>query len=90
MNNFVNHLYAEGSDILAREELDYDMLKPLIAETAAKAIATNNPRSVQTGPAVRGDVVVTDRHVTMLAEDERKRQIYKLITESIWETSKKI
>ena len=90
VNNFVNHLYAEGSDILAREELDYDMLKPLIAETAAKAIATNNPRSVQTGPAVRGDVVVTDRHVTMLAEDERKRQIYKLITESIWETSKKI
>ena len=90
VNNFVNHLYAEGSDILSREELDYDILKPLIAETAAKAIATNNPRSVQTGPAVRGDVVVTDRHITMLAEDERKRQIYKLITESIWETSKKI
>ena len=90
VNNFVNHLYAEGSDILAREELDYDILKPLIAETAAKAIATNNPRSVQTGPAVRGDVVVTDRHIKMLADDERKRQIYKHITESIWETSKKI
>ena len=90
VNNFVNHLYVEGGEILEREGLDYDILKPLIAETAAKAVATNNPRSVQTGPAVRGDVVVTDRHIEMLADDERKRDIYKHITESIWETSKKI
>jgi predicted short-subunit dehydrogenase-like oxidoreductase (DUF2520 family) len=90
VNNFVNHLYVEGGEILEREGLDYDILKPLIAETAANAVATNNPRSVQTGPAVRGDVVVTDRHIEMLADDERKREIYKHITESIWETSKKI
>ncbi len=90
VNNFVNHLYAMGSDVLAREDLDFDILKPLIAETAAKAIATDDPTTVQTGPAVRGDMVVTDRHIAMLRDDKRKQQIYKLITESIWETSKKI
>jgi YihY family inner membrane protein len=90
VNNFVNHLYVAGSDVLATKDLDFDILKPLIAETAAKAIATSDPASVQTGPAVRGDVAVTERHVAMLADDKRKQQIYKLITESIWETSKKI
>ena len=75
---------------MAQAELDYDMLKPLIEETAAKAIATDNPRKVQTGPAVRGDKGVCDRHIAMLDDDEQKQKIYKDITESIWETSKKI
>ena len=90
VNNFVNHLYAVGGDVVSSAGLDFDTLKPLIAETAAKAIATNDPATVQTGPAVRGDVVVTERHMAMLGDDERKQQIYKLITESIWETSKRI
>ena len=90
VNNFVNHLYAMGGDILDRENIDFDMLKPLIAETASKALATNDPRVVQTGPAVRGDMEVTERHMAMLEDDECKQQIYKLITQSIWETSKKI
>ena len=90
VNNFVNHLYAMGCDVLEREDLDFDILKPLIAETAAKAIATDDPTTVQTGPAVRGDMAVAERHMVMLADDKRKQQIYKLITESIWETSKKI
>jgi predicted short-subunit dehydrogenase-like oxidoreductase (DUF2520 family) len=90
VNNFVNHLYAVGGDVVSSAGLDFDTLKPLIAETAAKAIATNDPTTVQTGPAVRGDMVVTERHMAMLGNDERKQQIYKLITESIWETSKRI
>ena len=90
VNNFVNHLYITGSELLAQEDLDFDILKPLIAETAAKALATNDPTRVQTGPASRGDMVVTDGHQKMLSDDRRKQQIYKLITESIWETSKRI
>ena len=66
------------------------MLKPLIEETAAKAIATNDVREVQTGPAVRGDKAVCNKHLEMLAGDDIKQKIYKDITESIWETSKKI
>lgn len=90
VNNFVNHLYAIGGDVVASADLDFDVLKPLIRETADKALASADPRSVQTGPAVRGDVAVTERHIKMLESEECKQQIYKQITESIWETSKKI
>ena len=61
-----------------------------IEETAAKAIATESPTRVQTGPAVRGDSVVTSSHMAMLEDDARKQLIYKYITESIWETSKRM
>ena len=90
VNNFPNHLYGLGADIVEREGLTFDILKPLIEETAAKATAVDDPDVVQTGPAVRGDYVVTKAHQEMLADDELKQRIYKYITESIWETSKKI
>ena len=90
VNNFVNHLYAVGADVVGSAGLDFEVLKPLIRETADKALASIDPRSVQTGPAVRGDVAVTERHIKMLESEECKQQIYKQITESIWETSKKI
>lgn len=90
VNNFVNHLYASAADILSRVDLDFETLKPLIDETARKALESGDPRMVQTGPAIRGDRAVTERHLEMLRDDETKQQIYKYITESIWETSKKI
>lgn len=90
VNNFVNHLYATAADIVADEGLDFEILKPIIGETAAKAIASTDPRSVQTGPARRGDVGVIERHREMLADDETKQQIYNYLTKSIWETSKKM
>jgi predicted short-subunit dehydrogenase-like oxidoreductase (DUF2520 family) len=90
VNNFTNQLYALGGDVMLEAGLSFDMLKPLIEETASKAVASADPRSVQTGPAVRGDRAVCDKHLEMLAEDERMQKIYKDITESIWETSKKI
>lgn len=90
VNNFTNHLYALGRDIVAREGLDFDILKPLIAETAAKALDSNDPAMVQTGPARRGDKGVIEKHLVMLDEDGTKQKIYNDISESIWETSKKI
>lgn len=90
VNNFTNHLYARGGDVMAQAGLSYDMLKPLIEETAAKATATDDPRKVQTGPAVRGDDAVCQKHLEMLQSDETMQKIYKTITDSIWETSKKM
>ena len=89
--NFVNALYAMAADRLSeREGLPFDILRPLIEQTARKAVEADHPREVQTGPAVRGDKVVTDRHCAMLSGDSRQEEIYKLLTEYIWETSKKI
>ena len=90
VNNFTNHLYGIGANIVDGQELSFDVLKPLIMETAAKATATDDPAEVQTGPAVRGDRGVTMAHLDMLKGDEAKQRIYKDLTDSIWETSKKM
>ena len=86
--NFVNHLYALGGEILHGTELPFDVLKPLIAETAAKAVDSGDPHRVQTGPAVRGDLP-TLRHEAALAHDPRLLRIYESLSQDIWETSKK-
>ena len=90
VNNFTNHLYGIATDIVGEENLSFDVLRPIISETASKAIASGDPFAVQTGPAIRGDRAVTDKHLNLLADDDTKKQIYNDITNSIWETSKKI
>ena len=87
--NFVNALYSMATDLLSeREGLPFDVLRPLIEETAAKAVEAQHPRDVQTGPAVRGDKAVAERHTSMLT-DENQQELYKLLTEYIWQTSRK-
>lgn len=81
--NFVDHLYAVGAQFA-----DFEVLKPLIAETAAKAIDSGDPARVQTGPAVRGDGATMQKHRQLLGEG-RLREIYDLLSDDIWEISKK-
>ncbi|MFI3292244.1 MAG: Rossmann-like and DUF2520 domain-containing protein [Rikenellaceae bacterium] len=89
-SNFTNAIYASTADIAQRADIPFDLLKPLIRETCDKALSTNNPRTMQTGPAVRGDISTQQRHLNMLAEDQRLQDIYKILTKQIWETSKKM
>ena len=88
--NFANHMYAVGERIVRGAGLDFDVLKPLIAETAAKACDARSPLDVQTGPAVRNDFATKARHGDLLSFDLRLKNIYSTISQSIWETSKKI
>ena len=88
--NFVNALYSMAADhISSTEALPFDVLRPLILETARKAADAEHPRNVQTGPAVRGDFKVAERHQNML-DDDKQKEIYELLTNYIWQTSKKI
>lgn len=79
--NFVNHLYACGEDICRDNHLNFNLLKPLIAETASK-VMTLSPDDAQTGPARRGDQITIDRHLTFL-NDNQMTEIYTLLTASI-------
>lgn len=88
--NFVNALYAAGERTLVREGLPFEALRPLIAETAAKALAAPSPAAVQTGPAVRGDLPTLERHRALLDEEPLLLEIYNLMSRYIWETSRKI
>jgi predicted short-subunit dehydrogenase-like oxidoreductase (DUF2520 family) len=88
-NNFANHMYAAGEELAREAGFDFDILKPLIAETAAKAIASGSPRDVQTGPAVRNDFETRSRHTELLAQKPYLQNLYINISKNIWETSKK-
>ncbi len=87
--NFVNHMYVVGERVMNGAGLDFELLKPLIAETTAKALAAASPAMVQTGPAVRNDRPTLQRHREQL-DDELLQTIYLSISRSIWETSRKI
>ncbi len=78
--NFVNHFYSVATDILQNENIPFDILSPLIQETANKAI-DNNPNKSQTGPAIRGDKQTMEKHINQLDED--LKVLYNCVSESI-------
>lgn len=81
VNNFTNHLYQIGSEILKDDDLPFDLLKPLIVETASK-IETLSPEKAQTGPAKRNDIKTIEKHLHLLG-NSRYRKLYELFTEEI-------
>lgn len=86
--NFANAMYANAGEILAQEGLPFDIVAPVIEETAKKAVEVQNPTATQTGPARRGDTQTLNRHRAMLAERARTRDIYDKISEDICERAK--
>lgn len=81
VNNFTNHMYVLGEEICKENEVPFDILKPLIAETANK-INFLSPKNAQTGPAMRNDQSTIDKHLALL-RDKIHKEIYRIITKSI-------
>jgi len=81
VNNFVNHLYAIGNEICVENQVPFDILKPLIQETANKVL-TLTPIEAQTGPAKRNDTATIESHLEFLS-NENQKNIYKTLTQSI-------
>jgi predicted short-subunit dehydrogenase-like oxidoreductase (DUF2520 family) len=88
VNNFTNHLYQIGSEICQENQVPFEILKPLIAETAQK-IMVLSPEEAQTGPAKRDDSSTIEAHEAFLS-DENHLKIYKTLTQSIQHNGKKL
>ena len=88
VNNFVNYLYQMGNEICDANAIPFEILKPLIQETANK-IATLSPKNAQTGPAKRNDLKTIAAHEEFL-KDENQAAIYKLLTQSLQNNGKKL
>lgn len=84
--NFTNHLLAQSKTILDTANLDFAMLRPLIRETYQKALATDDPRLVQTGPAIRRDSETMQSQQVFLVENHpHLLQTYQLLSQAIIE-----
>ena len=81
-SNFTNHMLAISSEIMTHNKLDFEHLKPLIAETINKSLSLG-PDQSQTGPARRGDLEILDKHLEFLKDDESVAEIYKVISQHI-------
>lgn len=81
VNNFTNQLYRVGHEITESKSVDFNILKPLIKETAKK-IESLSPYMAQTGPAKRDDKKTIKKHLKALDKDIHK-EIYELLTKSI-------
>ncbi|QER39362.1 DUF2520 domain-containing protein [Acinetobacter suaedae] len=83
--NFSNYCYDMAQQIVDAEQVDFSLLYPLITETASKAVV-NQPKLMQTGPAMRGDQNIINMHQQLLAQSERTdfAQIYALMSEGIF------
>ncbi len=82
VSNFTNYLYSIAEDFCQKEDLDFNMLKPLIMETANR-VQTASPSKVQTGPAVRKDILTMDKHLRIFAAHPKLRTTYLRLTDSI-------
>jgi predicted short-subunit dehydrogenase-like oxidoreductase (DUF2520 family) len=80
--NFTNHLFAIADDLLKKSGLPFDVLRPLIRETIEKT-STLSPREAQTGPAIRRDGNVMEKHLLKLSDHPQWQEIYRLLSESI-------
>ena len=85
-NNFSNHLYSIAYKITKNNNIDFDILKPLIQETANKILLLE-PAKAQTGPARRNDRVTINDHLKLLKNDDYKK-LYKTFTELIKDKKK--
>lgn len=85
--NFTNHLYSLANQILEQNKLDFDIIRPLIAETADK-VQENLPENVQTGPAVRNDGHTMDKHLEWLKTMPELIEIYETLSKSIIKNNK--
>lgn len=80
--NFSNHLYALSQELLKEQNLDFDLLRPLISETAAK-VQSNEPIKMQTGPASRGDQETVEAHIELLKKNPEMQELYQKLSQSI-------
>lgn len=87
-NNFSNHMCTIAEMLMKENQLKFETFKPLLRETFEK-ITKYSPSISQTGPAMRNDVHVVQKHIDLLANHPEIQQIYKCMSENIIEMHKK-
>jgi len=80
--NFTNFMMVNADEILKANGISFDILMPLIGETIEK-LYDISPKMAHTGPAIRNDTKVMQKHLEMLKNDPNKSMIYQLLSSQI-------
>ncbi len=82
VSNFANYMQVIGEELCEEQQVDFDLLRPLIKEVFEKnqkGKAIDN----QTGPALRGDSFTMNKHLGLLKDKKELHQLYKLLSDMI-------
>jgi predicted short-subunit dehydrogenase-like oxidoreductase (DUF2520 family) len=82
VNNFTNYLFSVAAKFCEDEKVDFKLLLPLIKQTSAR-VQEHSPLTMQTGPAVRGDITTLDKHLRLLTAYPKLRTLYMRLTDGI-------
>jgi len=80
--NFPNYLYYAAGKLLQQHDLDFNLLRPLILETAEK-VQDHLPADVQTGPAIRKDEKTMEAHLQLLQDNPELERVYTELSQLI-------
>ena len=83
-SNFTNFMFTSAHDMLIKENIDFNLLYPLMEETLRKA-QSGNPARGQTGPAIRRDTNTMQEHIKLLSNRPDLQKIYTFISNNIQE-----
>ncbi len=81
-NNFSNRVLGIAYDLCQENNIDFNILQPLIQETFLKAQILP-PHIAQTGPALRNDHTTLEKHKSQLTSTDL--EVYNILTKSIQE-----
>jgi predicted short-subunit dehydrogenase-like oxidoreductase (DUF2520 family) len=84
-SNFTNHMIRISEEIMQRQGLDFEMMKPLIIESISKSLQIG-AKKAQTGPAIREDYETLEEHHQFLAYNELVAEIYRLVSQDIMDS----
>lgn len=80
--NFSNHMFAVSEELLGENGISFGVMESLVRETVEKAFA-QNPKTAQTGPALRGDTGTLNKHRKLLADKNNLLTLYNEMSKSI-------
>lgn len=83
INNFTNHIIHIAEKKAIENNVDFELLKPLLRETIDK-LSKSTAYDAQTGPARRNDQATINSHIELL--NGLDKEVYKTITQSIIQT----
>lgn len=87
-NNFVNAVLSSAREYLETQNINSQVLIPLVKETLVKNFSSDNPWQTQTGPAVRADEGSINKHLNLLQDQSDLQKLYRTLSDYIMQHKK--
>jgi len=81
-NNFIYYLLSTIKEYCDKNKINFENLKPLM-DQSLKNVLNFPAHQLQTGPAIRKDLKLIEKHIESLKSENDLKEIYQLFSEKI-------